>query len=61
MFEDLPDEDSSEDEEPPRRSLSVTEEDDNLSFTDLDEKESEIDPLAEIEKNATNETLVLNL
>jgi len=76
IFEDLPDSDSDEEVENKPRSLSFLEkpgdeDDDKLSFTDLDEKiempaESkveipEIDLLAEIEKKAEGDGLVLNL
>jgi len=72
IFEDLPEEDSDEEERP--RSLSFVEnntEDDKLSFTDLDEKIEmppeekveipEVDLLTEIEKKAEGDGLVLNL
>jgi hypothetical protein len=69
IFEDLPDEEEEEEQRP--RSLSVMEEDDKLSFTDLDEhmepeKEEaveipEVDLMAEIESKASGDGLVLNL
>jgi hypothetical protein len=76
IFEDLPEEESDEEEEKRPRSMSflekpAEEDDDKLSFTDLDEKievpaESkvevpEIDLLAEMEKKAEGDGLVLNL
>jgi hypothetical protein len=72
VFEDLPESESDDDVERPR-SLSFvenTDEDDKLSFTDLDEKEEvveekvevpEVDVLADIESKAEGEGLVLNL
>jgi hypothetical protein len=71
IFEDLSDEDEEEEEDRPR-SLSFVDktgdEDDKLSFTDLDHKDEakevvipEIDPMAEIESKVGNDTLVLNL
>lgn len=71
IFEDIPDSDEEEEEEERPRSLSFVEnndEDDRLSFTDLDEKTEEqtvevpeIDPMAEIESKVGSDTLVLNL
>jgi hypothetical protein len=68
LFEDIPDEDSEEEEEKPRtlKILESTDED-KLSVTDLDEhpavetKTVEVDPLKEIEGNVSEDTLVLNL
>ena len=70
LFEDLPDEEEEEVEDKPR-SLSIMDEDDKLSFTDLDEemkpeKEEavdipEVDLMAELESKATGDGLVLNL
>lgn len=72
IFEDLPEEESDEEERP--RSLSFVEnadEEDKLSFTDLDEKMKpeeikqveipEVDIMAQIESNAEEGELVLNL
>jgi hypothetical protein len=71
IFEDLPDEESEEEAEEKPRSLSflekpADEDDDRLSFTDLDEKTekvevSEVDLLADFEKKAEGDGLVLNL
>jgi len=75
LFEDLPEEeDESEEETDDRpRSLSFVEnndeDDDKLSFTDLDRVPEpvtsvtvpEVDPMEEIESNIGNDTLVLNL
>jgi hypothetical protein len=75
IFEDVPlDESESEEEEEERpRTLQFVEkpadEDDKLSVTDLDEKQEEevavvipeVDPLAEIDANVGDESLVLNL
>ena len=73
IFEDLPDEEDSDEEERPR-SLSFVDkpedEDDKLSFTDLDEKMEEeakvveipeVDLMSEIDSKAEGEGLVLNL
>jgi hypothetical protein len=70
IFEDLPDEESEEEEMRPR-SLSVMEEEEKITFTDLDEtmkpeKEEnvtipEVDLMAEIESKASGDGLVLNL
>lgn len=66
VFEDVPDEseDESEDEQPP---LNLTEEEDRISITELDEKpqevhvpQPEVDALAELELNAEESDLVLN-
>jgi len=78
IFEDIPDEEESSEEEQEEgrpRSLSFVEkndeEDDKLSFTDLDmhaepEKPAvveipEVDPMAEIDSKVGDDTLVLNL
>lgn len=67
VFEDIPDEQESEEEEEKAPTLQISEEDDKLSVTDLDEKEvvqqpvKEVDPLMEIENNLGSDTLVLNL
>ena len=67
IFEDLPDEESDEEEMRPR-SLSVMEEDEKITFTDLDESMKpeqvtipEVDLMAEIESKASGDGLVLNL
>jgi hypothetical protein len=66
VFEDVPDEseDESEDEQP---LLNLTEEEDRISITELDEKpqevhvpQPEVDALAELELNAEESDLVLN-
>jgi len=65
VFEDVPDESDSEDEEQP--TLNLTEEEDRISITELDEKpqevhvpQPEVDALAELELNAEESDLVLN-
>ena len=70
IFEDVPDveTDSEDSEEEYMPSLKLTEDDDNLSITELDEKtveitvpQKEIDPLDEIDSKIEESDLVLNL
>lgn len=67
IFEDLPEEDSDEEEHRPTLTFveGPADEDDKLSVTDLDDKQEvevpEVDPLTEIDSNVGTETLVLNL
>jgi hypothetical protein len=67
LFEDVEGSDEEEEEKPKTLVFSEApaQEDDALSFTDLDEKEEEpvkeVDPLSEIDSKVGEETFVLNL
>jgi len=67
VFEDVPDDDDDDDEDDEQPPLNLTEEEDRISITELDEKPQEVvvpqpeqDTLAELELNAEESDLVLN-
>jgi hypothetical protein len=66
IFEDIPDTDSDEtDSEAELPPLNLTEDEDRISITDLDEKPQEVvvpevDALAELESKVEDSDLVLN-